>query len=102
MFRKKTQGVILRENTDYDPETDLVFLRASDVHVSLDGCLWVDPKDGLLIFVEPNRSDVSKVLYYIGEEGNQDVVGIGRDIVAFWIDSERVAWLLAKAPRVAA
>lgn len=50
----------------------------------------------LLMFVDTPGPKIRSFMYYVGEERNQDVVGVGRDIAAFRISESRASWLLER------
>jgi hypothetical protein len=74
----------------------LTRIPAKSVHeFQVAGDAWLDPDAGLLMFVGAPMAHVHRFMYYIGEEHNHRVVGVGRGIVAYQITEERVRLLLS-------
>ena len=83
------------EVADIDVE-DLTAVPGTAIHayaVSADA--WIDGSD-VLMFVGETPRAMEKFMYYIGEERNADVVGVGRGISAWQLDAERVEWIRAR------
>ncbi len=85
------------EAADIDPE-DLTAVPGTAIHAyAVEADAWLDGAD-VLMFVGQSGRAMEKFLYYIGEERNADVVGVGRGISAWQLDAERVEWIRARLP----
>jgi hypothetical protein len=95
--KRKTHKQILSK-AGFDVE-ELTHVPAASVHkTNLPGHpgAWVDPDAGLLMFVGSDGEQIHRYMYHIGEERNQSVIGVGKDVAAFEISNDRVEWLLGR------
>ena len=89
----KTRRILEAAEFDIDA---LTFIPRAAIHDFMVRCdAWLDADAGLLLFVNEHGESMGQFLYYIGEEHNRNVVGVGRDVVAYQLDDERVEMLLA-------
>jgi hypothetical protein len=84
----KTRAIFLRVGVDPDA---LLFVPRRAIHDFMVKCdAWLDA-DNVLMFANVSASEAAGFLYYIGEERNSDVEGVGRGIRAWQLDEERAA-----------
>jgi hypothetical protein len=85
------RAIFERADIDVDVLTHIPGTSIHEYMVKADA--WLDGQEGLLMFVGARGEHISRFMYYIGEERNHDVEGVGRGIVAYRIDDDRVRWL---------
>ena len=77
--------------------TDLVCIPGTAVHPFMVSAVgWLDSVDNVLMFVGKNSKAVALFMYFIGEEHNRDVVGVGPGIVAYSVSEERAEYIEGK------
>ena len=79
---------------------DLTHIPAKSIHdFAVSAEAWLDADD-VLMFVHQRPADITKFMYYIGEEFNHGGVGIGRGIVGYQLSEFRGDWLRARVVKV--
>ncbi len=74
---------------------DLIHVPGAAIHkTQVEADAYYDANDGRLMFVGHKGHAMRQFLYYIGEEENGDVIGVGPGISAWQIDDERGEWII--------